>query len=174
AFAKAHVKAVILVGRSEYRLTSTKERFDKMYPEVEFVVIAIDVGIPESVQDMFNKLKVKFSHIDVLIHNAGVLNDYGNRVGETDVDKFWYDTVATVITSSTLINEELTGMTAYLVSKLSAAKLVQILNAGVVETEMLLDSFRPIAFDKPTLSAALSVLSGCERFNPATDYCEGK
>lgn len=53
AFAKAHVKAVILVGRSELRLTSTKEKFNELYPEVELVVIAIDAGIPESVDDMF-------------------------------------------------------------------------------------------------------------------------
>lgn len=149
-------------------------------------------------------MKAKFSHIDVLVHNAGVLNDYGRKVGETDVDKFWYDTStnfrgayllsrglirfnpddypATFITFSTLINEELTCMTAYLVSKVSAAKLVQILNAeysnmrtfavlpGVVETEMLLDAFRPIAFDKPTLSAALSVWLS----SPQADFLSGR
>jgi NAD(P)-dependent dehydrogenase (short-subunit alcohol dehydrogenase family) len=111
AFAKARAKTIILTGRSEAGLANTKNSLESSYPETTFIPISVDIGSEESVDNLYKSLKGKVDHIgtfrdqsrndldlnvyqDVLVNNAGVLNEFGPKVGETSMDKFWADMVS--------------------------------------------------------------------------------
>ncbi|CAG8685714.1 1868_t:CDS:2, partial [Acaulospora colombiana] len=162
AFAKAHAKVIVMTGRSESSLANAKNSLEKAYPETNFIPVSVDISSEDRVNSLYESLKDRFDHI-------GVLNEFGPKVGETNIDKFWADMTvntkgpyllscglikfnpdnyrATFITFTTSINEEFTNVSAYQLSKIPPIKLVQILNAGVVATDSLLDSFKPFAHD---------------------------
>ncbi|KAG8751091.1 hypothetical protein FRC14_008145 [Serendipita sp. 396] len=193
AFAQAKAKTIILTGRSESSLVNAKTSFEVSFPTVEFVTATVDIGSPESVDALFDGLKGKVNQIDVLVNNAGVFNEYGSKIGDTDVNKFLADmnanangpyllargllrfnkpdatTTTTYITLTTGVTEPFTLNAAYMLSKLPAVKLVQILNdeypnvrsfaviPGLVPTDMFIEAFRSMALDKASLVAGLSV-----------------
>ncbi|KAG8803563.1 hypothetical protein FRC18_007287 [Serendipita sp. 400] len=191
AFAQAKAKTIILTGRSENSLVNAKTSFEVSFPTVEFVTATVDIGSAESVDALFDGLKGKVNQIDVLVNNAGVFNEYGSKIGDTDVNKFTADMNAnangpyllargllrfnktdattTYITLTTGVTEPFTLNAAYMLSKLPAVKLVQILNdeypnvrsfaviPGLVPTDMFIEAFRSMALDKASLVAGLSV-----------------
>jgi len=204
AFAKAQVKTIILTGRTESSLTSAKDKFSKQYPKVAFLTSSVDIGSPESVDALFKSLGGKINQIDIFVNNAGLLSEVGPKIGDSSTEKFLadfnvnaigpyllarglikfnpVDHPTTFITLTTGINEGFTNMNGYLLSKLPAAKLMQLLDLeypnlrtfafipGIVETDMLVESFRPLALDKAPLSGGLSVYLS----HPHADFLSGR
>ncbi|KAG8829792.1 hypothetical protein FRC17_006027 [Serendipita sp. 399] len=150
AFAQAKAKTIILTGRSENSLSQAKASLESTFPHVQFLSSAVDIGVPESVDALFANLKDKVDQIDILVNNAGVFNEFGSKIGDTDVTKFLADMAAnangpyflargllrfnkpdvptTFITLTTGVTEPFTLNGGYFLSKLPAVKLVQILN----------------------------------------------
>ncbi|CAG8685710.1 1867_t:CDS:2, partial [Acaulospora colombiana] len=52
SFAKAQAKTIILTGRSESSLLSTKASLEKTYPETTFIPSTVDIASPESVDNL--------------------------------------------------------------------------------------------------------------------------
>ncbi|PVF94817.1 NAD(P)-binding protein [Serendipita vermifera] len=151
AFAKAQAKTIILTGRTESSLHASKESFEKIHPGTTFIALTVDIGSPESVDNLYSNLKGKVDHIDVFVNSAGLLSEAGSKVADTSLDKFLADINAntvgpyllsrglikfnptdyptTFITLTTSIDAEIPNVTSYLLSKLPPVKLVQILNA---------------------------------------------
>src|SRR4051812_17385925 len=66
AFAKAGVKAIILVATNTEKLKAVAESVHKSYPDVETLEVATDISSPESVAALFERIKEKFGHADIL------------------------------------------------------------------------------------------------------------
>jgi len=91
SFAAAGAKAIVLVARSADKLNEVAASVTKSYPNVETLAVPTDISSPESVGSLFEKVKEKFGHADVLINNAGVLKAMGPV---KDVDqKGWWDEI---------------------------------------------------------------------------------
>jgi len=63
AFAKAQAKTIILTGRDEPSLTAAKDKFSSVYPDIEFLALKADIGVPESVEVLFQSLNGKVKQI---------------------------------------------------------------------------------------------------------------
>ena len=63
AFAKAHAKTIILVGRSAPALSSAQAKFAQEFPDVHFIAAPTDIGEPESVDALYAGVKKQVDHI---------------------------------------------------------------------------------------------------------------
>ncbi|CAG8714144.1 16362_t:CDS:2, partial [Acaulospora colombiana] len=96
AFAKAQAKTIVITGRTESNLHASKNSFEKNYPETTFIPLAVDIGSPESVDNLYNNLKGKVEHIgmpsnqpehqdgltvskDIFVNSAGLLSESGPK-----------------------------------------------------------------------------------------------
>lgn len=73
AFAKAGAKAVVLVARNEAKLNETAAEIKKINPDVETLVVSVDITDKEQVQGLFEQIQAKYGHADILVNNAGEL-----------------------------------------------------------------------------------------------------
>ncbi|KAI9860529.1 MAG: hypothetical protein M1824_003054 [Vezdaea acicularis] len=90
SFAKTSPKALILVGRRIERLRETETLALKANPNVNVISIPTDTTNEESVKALFETIKVKFGHADVLINNAGVFTEE-NTWAESNTKAWWGD-----------------------------------------------------------------------------------
>jgi NAD(P)-dependent dehydrogenase (short-subunit alcohol dehydrogenase family) len=95
AFAKAKPKALILVARDTKKLSVTEKLVIDAVGEgnVEVVCFGADVSNPADVDRLYDMMKSKFGHADVLVNNAGVMSTSGIApIGDVqDVDAWWRD-----------------------------------------------------------------------------------
>lgn len=200
AFARAGVKAIVLVGTKLEALQTVEEQVRTINPAVKTLAVATDVADAESVANLFEKIKQAFGYADILINNAGV-NTGGGNIHEEKPDEWWlnfevntrgaFNLVQKFMSSlpspnstpATIVNLVTGGawqvfpfMSGYSISKLAALQLMAhvaeaypnvtavALHPGLVDTDMLLDSFRRFSLDSPDLIGGLAVwISGGER-----------
>ena len=88
AFAKAGVKAIVLVATNAEKLKSVAESVSQINSQVETLAVATDISDAESVAALFEKIRETFGHADVLVNSAGVNNGGGN-IHEQDPMVWW-------------------------------------------------------------------------------------
>lgn len=90
AFAKAAPKAIVLVARNQAKLDVVTQKLRDQHPKVEFVPIAMSVNDEAEVSDLYQVIKHKFGHADVLINNAGSMAQ-PSTIDGADPQKWWLD-----------------------------------------------------------------------------------
>ena len=106
---KATAKALLGAG---YQVVLSGRNIDKLEKAIQEIggtadnclSVACDVGKPESVKDMFAKLKAKFQRIDVLFNNAGTFTTA--TLAEDIKYEDWISVVDTNLTGSFLCAQE--------------------------------------------------------------------
>jgi NADP-dependent 3-hydroxy acid dehydrogenase YdfG len=99
AFAKAGVKAIALVATNAEKLKAVEEGLNKTHPQVQTLSVTTDISSPESVAALFEKIKEKVGHADILINNAGVRSGSGN-LHEVDPAEWWNNFVSCTLVCS--------------------------------------------------------------------------
>jgi NAD(P)-dependent dehydrogenase (short-subunit alcohol dehydrogenase family) len=106
---KATAKALLGAGYQVVLSGRNVDKLDKAIQEIggtadNCLAVACDVGKPESVKDMFAKLKAKFQRIDVLFNNAGTFTTA--TLAEDIKYEDWISVVDTNLTGSFLCAQE--------------------------------------------------------------------
>ncbi|KAJ4308666.1 hypothetical protein N0V94_009257 [Neodidymelliopsis sp. IMI 364377] len=92
SFAATKPKAIVLVARSADKLNEVAETINKSHPDVDVLVVPTDITDPASVTALFEKVKQKYGHADVLVNNAGVYRATSS-VKEVDQKDWWAEIV---------------------------------------------------------------------------------
>lgn len=82
----------MLVARNASKLQEVADSVNKKYPNVELLPVPTDIADPASVAALFEKVKSKYGHADVLINNAGVFRAIA-PVKDIDQQAWWDDMV---------------------------------------------------------------------------------
>ncbi|KAF3032389.1 hypothetical protein E8E12_003432 [Didymella heteroderae] len=202
SFAAAGPKAIVLVARSADKLQEVANTIAKSHPTVETLVAPTDIVNPAEVQALFEKVKEKFGHADVLINNAGIFKEEKtikdanhltlNIRGTFLVTQQFLkqlpspDTPARIITLTTgAAYLVFPTMSAYGISKLAVLELMAYvavenpnvvataLHPGVVATDMTKEVFKRFALDTPELIGGIGVwLAGWE--GPDRSFLSGR
>jgi NAD(P)-dependent dehydrogenase (short-subunit alcohol dehydrogenase family) len=93
-FAKAGASKILILGRREAPLVSTKETIKKEFPNVDISFTAADATKKSQIDAAF----AKFGKINVLVSNAGVLGSRGS-IKDAKIDE-WFSGIETNIKSS--------------------------------------------------------------------------
>ena len=86
AFAVAGAAEVIILGRTQKTLDTTKTTISKEYPNTVLVAIVCDVTSPSSVEQAFASIAAGGT-IDIFVNNAGAVET--GDVATQDVDSWW-------------------------------------------------------------------------------------
>ncbi|KUJ06628.1 NAD(P)-binding protein [Mollisia scopiformis] len=81
---------IVLVARTAESLQSVAKEINAINPNIEVLPVPTDLTNPDSIAAMWEKVKTKFDHADVLVNNAGTLTD-ATSVKDADSGKWWYD-----------------------------------------------------------------------------------
>lgn len=92
AFAATGPKALVLVARNAKKLEEVAASVNEKFPNVETLTVSTDVSDPASVVALFDKVKSKYGHADVLVNNAAVFNSLAS-VKDDDHKVWWGDMV---------------------------------------------------------------------------------
>jgi NAD(P)-dependent dehydrogenase (short-subunit alcohol dehydrogenase family) len=84
----------VLVARSTDKLKEVAANISKSYPNVETLLVPTDIADPGSVKSLFEKVKEKYGHADVLINNAGIFKAIA-PVSAVD-QQMWWEEMASV------------------------------------------------------------------------------
>lgn len=98
-FAKAGVKGLVLVATNDEKLKSVEKSVKEAHPQLETLAVACDVSDPASVEALFEQVKAKFGHGDILVNNAAVLTG-GNAIHEEDPATWWKNFVSPTLSLS--------------------------------------------------------------------------
>jgi NAD(P)-dependent dehydrogenase (short-subunit alcohol dehydrogenase family) len=93
-FAKAGASRILILGRREAPLVSTKENIKKNFPNVDISFAAADATKKNEIDAAF----AKFGKINVLVSNAGVIGTRG-PIKDAKIDE-WFSAIETNIKSS--------------------------------------------------------------------------
>jgi NADP-dependent 3-hydroxy acid dehydrogenase YdfG len=96
SFAATGPKAIVLVARNANKLQQVAETVNKSYPEVETLVVPTDVADPAAVASLFETVKAKYGHADVLVNNAGIFKAIA-PVKDVDQQAWWEEMVAFIL-----------------------------------------------------------------------------
>ncbi|KAK4550542.1 hypothetical protein LTR36_000121 [Oleoguttula mirabilis] len=89
AFAKAHAKGIVLVGRTQSTLDETAAELKQINAGTDVLVCTADIVVQQQVQLAFDSIIEHFGGVpDVLVNNAGGLFGIGSLT-EGDLDDFW-------------------------------------------------------------------------------------
>lgn len=89
SFAAAGPKAIVLVARRANKLQQVADSISQSHPRVDTLVVPTDINNSVSVTALFEKVKEKYGHVDLLVNNAAVFNAIGPI---KDIDqKSWWD-----------------------------------------------------------------------------------
>jgi NAD(P)-dependent dehydrogenase (short-subunit alcohol dehydrogenase family) len=66
----------------------------KTHPKVELLPVSTDITDPASVAALFEKVKEKYGHADVLVNNAGIFQAIA-PVRDVDQQSWWEEMVRT-------------------------------------------------------------------------------
>lgn len=92
SFAAAGPKAIVLVARRAEKLQEVADNIAKSYPAVETLIVPTDIGDPTAVQTLFEKVREKHGHADVLVNNAAVFKEE-KTVKDADHLVWWEEMV---------------------------------------------------------------------------------
>jgi len=77
SFAKTNPKGIVLIARSAEALDVVTKEIRAINGKIEVLAIPTDVLNGDSVAALWEKVKAKFGHADILINNAGTMNGSG-------------------------------------------------------------------------------------------------
>ncbi|KAL5423481.1 hypothetical protein PMIN04_003872 [Paraphaeosphaeria minitans] len=166
AFAATGPKALVLVARNVKKLEEVAASVNEKFPNVETLIVSTDVADPESVAALFEKVKSKYGHADVLVNNAAVFNSLSS-VKDEDHKIWWGDMIVNIYGTFLTTQGFLKLLPDYGLSKLVVFELMDYFRAenpnvtavavhpGIVPTDMLKDAFAPFAHDTPQLVGGL-------------------
>lgn len=80
------------MATNEDKLKDVAASLNKQFPDIEILPVGANLADPASVSALFEKVKTKYGHADVLVHNAGVFNAAG-PVKDSDQQEWWDDMV---------------------------------------------------------------------------------
>lgn len=83
ALAKTGVSVIINYNSDKAGAELTQKECDK-YSKGNMIIKA-DISVEEEVKEMFNKIRSSYSHLDILINNAGI---FDNNDSPTSIDSF--------------------------------------------------------------------------------------
>jgi NAD(P)-dependent dehydrogenase (short-subunit alcohol dehydrogenase family) len=92
SFAATQPKAIVLVARNGDKLRQLAEFVAKSHPSIETLSIPTDISDSSSVAALFEKVKAKYGHADVLVNNAGVFEAIA-PVRDVDSIAWWEELV---------------------------------------------------------------------------------
>ncbi|PVH71991.1 NAD(P)-binding protein [Cadophora sp. DSE1049] len=90
SFARASPKAIVLVARTAESLTAAAKEIHNINSNIEVLTVPTDLLSPESVSALWEKVKAKFRHADVLVNNAGTLAG-GGALSDANPGAWWSD-----------------------------------------------------------------------------------
>ncbi|KAL1597191.1 hypothetical protein SLS60_008773 [Paraconiothyrium brasiliense] len=103
SFAATGPKAIVLVARNSKKLDEVAAGVNEKFPNVDTLTVSTDVADPTSVAALFEKVKSKYGHADVLVNNAAVFNSIAPV---KDVDhKAWWDEMTINIYGTFLVTQ---------------------------------------------------------------------
>lgn len=88
AFAQADARVIALVGRRSEKLAEVATKLRQDYPAVEIMEAPLSITDADAVEALLASIISKFSTIDVLINNAGVLSRH-SEILATNVESWW-------------------------------------------------------------------------------------
>lgn len=90
AFAKAGVKAIVLIATNVTKLASVEEELQKINPDLEILALGVDISSTEQVSKAWSEINAKYAKVHVLINNAGVeCSESDKAMHEQDPDVFF-------------------------------------------------------------------------------------
>lgn len=92
SFAATGPKAIVLVARNAEKLRQVADSVAKSHPSVETLCVPTDISNPASVNALFEKVKAKYGHADVLVNNAGIFKAI-SPVKDVDSAAWWEEMV---------------------------------------------------------------------------------
>jgi len=72
AFAKAGVKAIVLIATNAAKLKSVEEELKKINPHLEILTLGADISSAEQVTKALSEVNARYPKVHVLVNNAGV------------------------------------------------------------------------------------------------------
>lgn len=144
-FASHNYNIVITYCNEEAMAKNVEKEIKKLY-NVETMVIHVDISKEEDVKSMFEQVIHKFSHIDVLVNNAGIA-----------IDTLYQD--KTVENFRKTIDTNLIG--TFLVSKYIGDHMYQNKNGSIINLSSTngLHQYFPMSLDYDASKAALISLT---------------
>ncbi|KZL67436.1 short chain dehydrogenase reductase [Colletotrichum incanum] len=144
AFAKAGVKALVLVARDETKLNAVAEEAKKLNADLETFVYPVDIADGAGIETLFEKVSATYGHADVLVNNAAVLTALDTIT--TSDPKVWMDDLTTniggafyptfhflrslpstshgtIVNVTTIAHWIVPGMSSYVLAKLASLQL---------------------------------------------------
>lgn len=115
---------VVMVGRDANKLEQAAESLKTMNPDVEFSVA--DISSTEQVLALAAKLKEKYTAIDVLINNAGVIIESDQTGAPSDIAHVDPETVLTTLNINTVGALRMTQALLPMLQNAPAARIVNI------------------------------------------------
>lgn len=87
-FAVAGSRAIILLGRTEHTLASTRKEIESRFPTVNVSYFVVDITATHLFFQTFAAIKEEFGNIDILVNNAGYFPDL-ERAAKADLNEWW-------------------------------------------------------------------------------------
>ncbi|MBF7073545.1 SDR family NAD(P)-dependent oxidoreductase [Glaciecola sp. MH2013] len=99
----AHDHQLILHGRSQEKMNATLQKIHNAFPDVKIEGVLADLSKFGDVASLLNIVNAKYSSIDVIVNNAGVLK-LPNPITENGLDaRFVVNTIAPIIITRGLL-----------------------------------------------------------------------
>ncbi|KAG9197982.1 hypothetical protein G6514_000629 [Epicoccum nigrum] len=136
SFAAAGPKAIVLVARNADKLQEVADTLAKSHPDVETLVVPTDIGDPASVAALFDKVKEKYGHADVLVNNAAVFKA-DQPVKDVD-QQLWCDEMTLNIRGTFLTTQSFLKL---LPSPSTPARIITLTTAAAYQTFPTLSAY---------------------------------
>ncbi|KAH6638810.1 hypothetical protein C7974DRAFT_329525 [Boeremia exigua] len=104
SFAAAGPKAIVLVARNAEKLREVADTIAKSHPNVETLVVPTDISDPASVTALFEKVKQRYGHADVLVNNAAIFKA-DQSVKEVE-EQAWWDEMTLNVRGPFLVTQQ--------------------------------------------------------------------
>jgi NAD(P)-dependent dehydrogenase (short-subunit alcohol dehydrogenase family) len=104
SFARANPKGIVLVARSAETLKAVEEDVRSINSSIKVLAVPTNLSDSKDVSALWDKVQNAFGHADILINNAGILNN--GLVAEAPAESWWADFVSLLTLS--LMNVSLT------------------------------------------------------------------
>ncbi|KAJ4293498.1 hypothetical protein N0V90_008781 [Kalmusia sp. IMI 367209] len=135
SFAATGPKAIVLVARNSKKLDEVAASLNEKFPKVEVLTVPTDVADPASVAALFEKVKSKYGHADVLVNNAAV---FYAIAPVKDVDhQAWWNEMTINIYGTFLITQSFLK----LLPESTPAKIVTLTTAAAYESFPTLSAY---------------------------------
>jgi len=136
SFAAAGAKAIVLVARNANKLKQVADTITQAHPHVETLYVPTDIADPASVAALFEEVKHKYGHADVLVNNAGIFKAVAPV---KDVDHAaWWEEMTLNIRGTFLVTQ---SFLKQLPSPEAAAKIITLTTGAAYEVFPALSAY---------------------------------